>query len=985
MVAVELRIQVLGRVRGWHGDVELDLGPARRRAVFALLALAAGRPITRADLIDSLWGEHSPPSATNIIQTHVKHLRRLVDPDRPPRASSTVLPTIGDGYALNIRSGGVDLVRFRELVVAAGTAHDDGDLDRTAALLGRALALWQGAPLSDVPLLATHPKVVALLGERRSALARYGEAMVAVGAAAEALPALEEAAAEQPLDEAAQARLILAYRSAGRRAQAFAAFHTTRGRLAQELGVDPGPELAEAYRVLLAGTGTGAAPERPQPLRHPVPAQLPSDIAAFAGRVAHLRHLDGLLPRDDGTRPPAVVISALSGTAGVGKTALAVHWAHRIVDRFPDGQLYTNLRGFDPAGSPRTTAETVRGFLEAFAVPPDRVPAGLEAQIGLYRSLLAGMRVLILLDNARDAEQVRPLLPGAPGCLAVVTSRNRLTGLVASEGAHPLMLDLLSRDEARELLARRLGRARVAAEPAAVDEIVTRCARLPLALAVVAAQAAERPATSLSTLAGGLRDAHGRLDALAEHDPGTDVRAVFSWSYRTLRPSTARLFRFLGLHPGPDVAAPAAASLVGVPVAEITDALAELNRAHLVVADAAGRHTMHDLLRAYAAELSATHDTDEERTAALGRVLDHYLLTSLGADKLLFPHRDRITPAPPRDAVAIVDLTDSAAAKSWFAAERATLLAAIRHAAATGFDTHAWQLSWSLDTYLHWRGHWQHQADNHRVGLAAANRAADPAGQAHAHRHLARAYGVLGRHSSALAHYRHALDLYGQLGDAARQAHTHVGFGIVFERQGRRDDALGHAEEALRLYRAAGHRVGQANALNNLGWCHAQLGNHERALAYCEQALALQREMGDRDGEAATWDSLGFANHRLDRFEDAVRCYRHALDLRRDLGDRYYEAATLVRLGDTHAAADGHDAARDAWRDALDILDDLHHGDADQVRAKLRSGHGPVPDQSAPRSCRVETPGASPEATKGERKWAAGSTGSATASRASPP
>lgn len=306
-----------------------------------------------------------------------------------------------------------------------------------------------------------------------------------------------------------------------------------------------------------------------------------------------------------------------------GKTALAVHWAHRVAERFPDGQLYVNLRGFHPSGA-MSPAEAIRGFLDAYAVPPDRIPEGLDAQAALYRSLLADKRALVLLDNARDAEQVRPLLPGAPDCLAVVTSRNPLTGLVVTEGARPLVLELLSPGEAREFLIRRLGAARVEAEPAATDAIITRCARLPLALAVVAARAATRPCLPLPELARQLDAARGGLSGFAGEDPLTDARVVFSWSYHTLSAEAADLFRLLGLHPGPGISLAATASLLGTPAGFAAERLAELCRAHLLTEPVPGRYAFHDLLRDYATELTETRDPEATRDAALGRLLGHY-------------------------------------------------------------------------------------------------------------------------------------------------------------------------------------------------------------------------------------------------------------------------------------------------------------------------------------------------------------------------
>jgi tetratricopeptide (TPR) repeat protein/transcriptional regulator with XRE-family HTH domain len=666
-----------------------------------------------------------------------------------------------------------------------------------------------------------------------------------------------------------------------------------------------------------------------------IPAQLPADIAGFTGREAHLAQLDGLLP--SGTdRTTAVVISAIQGSAGIGKTALAVHWAHRVADRFPDGQLYVNLRGFDPRERPIAPAVAVRYFLDALGVPPGQVPACEEAQYGMYRSILASRRMLVILDNARAAEQVRPLIPGSRGCMVVVTSRHSLSGLVATEAAWPMVVDLLSPAEARNLLAARLGRDRVAAQPQAVDEIITRCVGLPLGLVIVAAQAAAHPDFPLAAIAEQLDRAQRRLDAFAGDDPATDLRAVFSWSYRTLTAGAARLFRRLGMHLGPDVAVPAAASIAGIHDVQVRTLLAELARAHLVNEHVPGRYTFHDLLRAYAAELAHANDTEEERRATLHRMFDHYLHTAHTAGRLLYPSRDPIIPAPAQAGVSPEDLADYEQACAWFAAEHAVLIAAVRHAAATGFDTHSWQLARTLSDFLARRGHWPDQAAVQHTALEAALRTADPLAQANAHRDLADAYARLGRYDDAHPHLRQALALFDRLGDHTGQAHTHIALNWILDRQSRHKEALHHATQALDLYRATGYWAGQAIALNNLGRLFSQLGDHHKALTYCGQALALHQEAGDRSGQAHAWDSLGHAHHHLGHHRHAIDCYQHALDLFRKIGDRYNEAATLTNFGDTYHAAARH-AARAAWRDAAAIFRDLDHPDLDQVRARLQS------------------------------------------------
>ncbi|MGI3197918.1 ATP-binding protein [Streptomyces sp. GLT-R25] len=647
----------------------------------------------------------------------------------------------------------------------------------------------------------------------------------------------------------------------------------------------------------------------------------------------------------------------MSGTAGVGKTALAVHWARRAQNAFPDGQLYVNLRGFDPGGSVVSPAQAVRGFLDAFGVPVSRVPADLEAQTGLYRSLLAGRRVLVVLDNARDAEQVRPLLPGAPGCLALVTSRSRLTGLAAAEGAQLLTVGLLDPDEARDLLAGRLGADKLVAEPDAVREIVARCAGLPLALAIVAARAAAQPGLPLAALAAELRGADGRLDALDGGEATSQVRAVFSWSYQALSTDAGRLFRLLGLHPGPDASLPVIAALAGLPSPRARVLLAELVRGHLLTEHAPGRYTFHDLLRAYAAELVATHDSDDVRHTAARRMLDHYLHTAHSADALLTP-RPNPAPLPPaRPGAAPEALSDHRQAQAWFTAEHPVLLAAVEQAAAAGFDVHTWRLASALTTFLDRHGYWRALTTVHTAALEAALRRGDKAGQADAHRGLGLAQDRLDRPDDARAHYLLALDLFGELANHGGQARIHQHLSRMSEALGHHEQALGHARHSLTHHRAADDRAGQSAALNHIGWILAQLGDHDKAFVHCHQALDLAQETGDLNGQAHIWDSLGYIHHHLGRYPQAVDCYRQAVDLFHQTGDRHSEAAGLLCLGDTHHSAADPDGARAAWTEALTVTGELGLPDTDPLRTdllqrlgraaadagRLRSGPAPCP------------------------------------------
>uniref|UniRef100_UPI002FDBE8CD ATP-binding protein n=1 Tax=Streptomyces sp. IBSBF 3136 TaxID=2903524 RepID=UPI002FDBE8CD len=665
-----------------------------------------------------------------------------------------------------------------------------------------------------------------------------------------------------------------------------------------------------------------------------VPAQLPHDLPSFTGRRAELEEVLDVLgggPEPTGT----VLISALGGMPGVGKTTLAVHWAHLVADRYPDGQLYADLRGFAPAGAVTEPGEVLRQFLDALGVPPERVPQDPDARSALYRSVLSGRRVLVLLDNARDADQVRPLLPGTPGCLTIVTSRDELTGLVAAHGAHSLTLHPLGTAQARAFLAARLGAGRTAGEPRAVDEIITRCAGLPLALACVAARAALNPRFPLTAVAAELREAGGALHAFGRPDTSVDVATVFSWSVNAVSAEAARLFRLLALHPGPDASPAAAAAVAGLPPRLTRPLLAELAGVHLLAEPAPGRYGFHDLLRAHATELLHAHHTEAERREATERLLRHHLHAAHAAAALLDPSGDRPPlPSGPPDTPAET-FTDDSRALAWLTAEHAALPALVTAAAATGHDRLACLLAWSLEPYFERRGHWHDGLAAQRTALDAALRLAEPALEARAERGLARAEGRLGQHDSARTRLARALDLFTGLDDTTGLAGTHRSLGWESEQRGDLAGALRHNTLALDLFRTAGHRPAQASVLNSVGWYHALLGEHRQALTHCFEALTLLQELGDRYGQAATWDSIAYAHHHLGRHPHALLGYRNALALYRALGAPYPEADTLTRIGDTHLATGDHEGARAAWEQALTLLTGLGHPDADRVRARL--------------------------------------------------
>jgi DNA-binding SARP family transcriptional activator/tetratricopeptide (TPR) repeat protein len=939
----DIALRVLGPVEIPAAGPRAPSQPPQQRLVLGMLALRAGHPVSVAELIDAVWDDQPPRSARGSLHALITGVRQAIGPVPGGR-----LDRCGEAYRLEVEAGRVDVHRFRFLAAAGRAAADQRDRSAAVSAFDEALELWRGPVLADVPGTAAVVAARSMLAEERlSVIGDRGAALLACGMERQAAAELPGLLAEYPLAERLAWLLIVALYRLGQRDGALRVFRAIAGRLAGELGVQPGPELQALHQRILAGDldpagdpDLAAARQVPPSWRgahggpRVVPQQLPASPPHFAGRTAELKALDELVSRAaDGDGRGAVWV--LSGPAGVGKTTLAVRWAHRVADQFPDGQLYVNLRGFAPEGRPVSPAEALRGLLRAMGVLLAQIPESPDAQAALYRSMLAGKRILVVIDNAADAGQVRPLLPGGTGCAVLVTSRSQLTGLVAVEGAHPFFLDVLPVSEACELLVGRLGAQRVMAEPGAATELAGLCAGLPLALSVAAARAAARPSFALSALAAELRSDEDRLDALGTEDADGNVREVLSWSCRQLSGPTARMFRLLGVHPGPDISASAAASLAGTGVPQARRALAELTGAHLVAETAPGRFGFHDLLRAYASELAAADGAGAERGPAVRRVLDHYLVTANTALPLLYPARDPLDLGEAAPGTTPERVTSRVQARAWFAAEHQVLLAAAAKAAAPGFAAHAWQLPAAMSEFLDREGHWHDLAVTQHSALAAARRAGDRTGLAHAHLGLAMACLRLRCYDDGRAHAMQAIEAFRQLGDPAREARSRIFLGTACGEEGQHAAARRHTELALRLFRTIGHQAGQAHALTNLGWHTTALGDYQAALGCCQQALGLHRELGNALGEAHTWDYLGYVRDHLGQHDDAIGCYRRALGLLLQVSDRSEQAGVLTRLGDAHRALGDRAEAREAWQQALAVLDDLRHPDAAQVVSRL--------------------------------------------------
>ncbi|MER6531808.1 BTAD domain-containing putative transcriptional regulator [Streptomyces sp. NPDC001508] len=959
--ANSLRFTVLGPVRAVRGEQELDLGSPQQRAVLVALLLRRGRPLTLGELVDAVWGEEPPAAAVSVLRTYVSRLRKILEPERDPAEAPRVIVSVGDGYLVRGAEDSLDLADFERRVEEAKKLRVDGDLSGAASLLHSALGRWQGTALAGIPGPLAAAERTWLEEERLSTLETRLDLDIELGRHAEIVSELFSLTHRHPLRERLCGLLMLALYQGGRQAEALAAYRSARAGLVSELGVEPGLELQRLHdRILAADVSLAAPAARPAaaPATDPAaaapadgehlarPAQLPADLPTFVGRCAELDAVRALLP-GDGRPPGTVVISAIGGMGGVGKTTLAVHWAHEIAGRFPDGQLYINLRGFDPAGPGMAPDEAVRILLDAFGVPPERIPAGLDAQVALYRSLLAQRRVLILLDNARDADQVRPLLPGSAGSLVIVTSRSRLAGLVAGEGAHPLTLDQLSSAEAHDLLARRLGAERLAAEPGAAAEIVARCGRLPLALAIVAAHAAVNPHFPLSAIAERVRESHGSLDMFADGDLGTDLRAVFSWSYRALSAPAARLFRLLGLHGGPDISVPAAAALAGLTPRETRAPLLELTRAHLLTEHFPGRYALHDLLRFYAAERVTTEESTEERDRAVERLLAWYLHTTDAAYAHITPQRPRIPLEPPPDGCRPLGFSSHDQALDWCERERPNLVNAVRRAAECGQWGIAWRLTAALWGFFYLRSHLHDWLDSARTGLAAARAARDSRGVAQALADTAAALRSMGRYDEAAAHFYDAMTAYRDLGDLRGRASAVTNLGDSYLEAGLLDKAVEYTRRGLLLDRFLGSSWGEGIGLSNLGDAYQRQGRFDEAVACLEQALTVLRADDNRWVEGVALDILGTVHRRLRRYDVALAHYYRALTTHRDIGNRWGEGHTLGNLGDVQLAAGDPEAARASWEQALAIFAEFGHQDAETIRARLGRLANP-PDEGAP-------------------------------------
>lgn len=893
--------RLLGPVEVWSDGRPLDV-PRQRRQVLAALLVDAGRPVTVDTLVERVWGDEPPAQARETVYVHVNKIRRLLPP------GSARIVRRASGYVLVVDRRSVDLFRFRDLVSRTG--------DQPAESLAEAVQLWRGEPLADLPGPWAERVRVGWRQAYFDAVLAWADSEIALHRPGVVIERLTSLVAEHPLVEPLAGALVRALGAAGRTAEALRAYADARSRLVDQLGAEPGPELRDAQRQVLDEP-------RPSTVR---PRQLPPDITGFVGRGPELIALDRV-----GPTPYAPRVAVVSGPAGVGKSTLAVHWAHTARPGFPDGELYVNLRGFDASGFPVDPTDALRGFVEALGVPPPAVPADRDGLIGLYRTLLAERRMIILADNARDADQVQPLIPGAAGCLVLVTSRDRLEALAVVNTAVLLDLPSFSVEESRLLLRQRLGHDRTSVEPGALDRIVDACAGLPLALAVAAGRAAARPRHSLARLADDLSAESGTLDGLAGTTAQADVRSVLSWSYRVVGAESARLFRLLSVHPGPDVDVVAAAATAGLDVERTVTLLAELTRLHLLDEGPGPRYAFHDLLRGYGVEQTSP----DERRMASRRLLDFYLRTAHDAAWRLYPYRERITIVADADGPGVA-FPDAEAATAWFRAERTVLANAVAHGARVGFDEHSWQLAHTLSKYYEMQGDWHDWGATLQAGLTAAERLGDTRAQSLCLLGVGSSFTRGRRFADAEAWLRRGLELCRAGNDVAALARAHHNLSNVLFCQGRMPEALEMSTRAYELYASIGDHWGRSAALNSTAVIHTEVGDYERAVENAQRGIDIAGGCANERGAAYGWNTLGYAWHLGGDDERAVPAYRRAIDLARRLNDRFLEADTLNRLGEALAPRSPADA-RTAWTEALRIFVELGDPVADDVRARLRS------------------------------------------------
>ena len=930
--------RILGPLEVRTGQGWAKIGAAKQRSVLATLLLRPGQPVPTEVLIDEVWPGKPPAKAANLVSVYVHHLRRRIGD-----ADGKVLITRAPGYQVVLGPGELDADQFAGLVTEGRRALASGAPDRAVDLLTEALELWRGPALADVLATSLVAAEADRLGQSRiEALELRAEASLACGRFAEVLPEVRRLLADHPLQEKLWALQIRALYGAGRQAEALEVYEQARNKIADELGVDPGAELRQLYHQILNAEDVQAVipAARAELAPGPVPAQLPADIRDFTGRSGKVEQLHELLAGADGEDSPgAVRVVLVVGSGGLGKTALAVHAAHLLASRFPDGQLYANLLG---ATQPVAAAEVLARFLRDLGMEGHRIPLGEEERAAHFRTRLAGKQVLIVLDDARDAAQVQPLLPGSASCAVLVTARGTLPELVGSE---VIDLDVLPRPEARALFGVVAGEERVAAEPAATEAVLKACAGLPLAIRIAGARLARRGGGTVRALAERLSDERRRLDEFRMGNLA--VRACFEVSFTSLPgPVTpggldpARAFRLLGLWTGPSIGLPAAAGLLGEPELATADALYMLVDAHLLESPAPEQYRFHDLLRVYAADRALTEEAEADRREAITRALAWYLYSAEAAARMISRQRRQVPLGPVPAGLHPLAFATLEEALTWCDHERLELMAATQLAAASGLHELAWKLPAAAMVFYSRRSHWADWVAAHQIGLASARTVGDRLAEAWMLNNLGMAYGVQ-RMEESVTYLEQALDLSRELGNGPAEAQAATNVANTYFRLGNYAEARIAAERSIDIERKVGNRFGEGIGLGILGCACRELGEFGAAIEFLQQALAISRELGERDFEAETLTDLGGAYLGLGQLAYATNCLEDSLAIRESIGDRHGQAATLQRLGQANWRAGNVGKARAQLAEAIALYDDLRdHAQAADVRAVLAAMTG---------------------------------------------
>jgi DNA-binding SARP family transcriptional activator len=931
-----LFIRLLGPLRAFVDGREVALGPPLQRALFTVLAVRANQVVYSSELIDAVWGDEVPERPEGGVHTYIAGLRRALEPGRARRSPGRVLESRSPGYRLNLTAGGTDLAQFERHREEGRRAHEAGYLNDAVKSFEDALALFDGEPLGGVPGPFAETQRRPLADQRLALVEDRTSALLDLGRHRETIGPLRILTSDHPLRERPWTQLMLALYRDGRPADALAAFEQARAVYAEELGLDPGAALTTLRQQIVVGD-PALSPAAPA-ASPAVPYNLLRDIDHFTGRDRELGAILAMAgQRPGGTRGsarpvparPPLLVCAIDGMPGVGKTTLAVHAAHRLGERYPDARLYIDLHGHTPGQAPVPAAAALDRLLVAAGVPSERVPAALDDRAALWRAQLTGRAWLLVLDNAADAAQVRPLLPGSPGSFVLITSRRRMPGL---DGCEFLSLGVLPARDAAALFTTVAGPARAAAEPEATASVLRVCGYLPLAVQIAAARLRHRPGWSVAHLWERLAGEDRRLAELQADD--RSVAAAFALSCRSLSPDGRRFLRLLSLFPGLEIDLRAAAALAAAPVDQADRVLQDLVDAHLLDEPQPGRYRLHDLLAVFAARLCEQEESPAARRAALERLLDFYLHTVDSAEELLRPQRlDRAE--RPATGVVAYRFERRAQALAWLDSEQGNFVSVVAAAAEHGFHRHAWQIPRYLWGYFELRGHRADWIACYELALGSARQLGDRLAEARILVGLGVSRDGLRQHDEAISHYRSALALMRETGYRSGEAGVLTNLGNSYSRIGRLADSISCNEQALRTCRDIGDQAGAAIALANLGELYADVGRFAESLAHQEESLVMFRASGDRRLEGCALDGLGRTYLMLRQYDQALSYGQDALAAYRDCGDRNGESEALARLGQVHWSTGRIAEAERSWRDALEIAEDLEAPAADDIRTRL--------------------------------------------------